>query len=231
MGYRHILDFESRYKVIAPSLIETDRLDDIADSLLHVMEVERTGPVVLFGQSGSGITAQVFFRRHFRHVAGVVLVHTVAPGHPAPRTLLWALFKLLPAALLKRLIRKKFMKSLLPASLPPEVVPRLQVSLALLQECFETRFSKQRLAIEMQNAMKFNTEDFAAPGLFMDWQGRLLIVTSEDDAGYEDSKLMSEKLPNASLLVLEKGYGHLAPTVKWQEVRSAVDRLMADLDQ
>ena len=231
MGYRHILGFESQFRIIVPSLIESDSLDDIAVSLLRVIEKEGAGPVTLFGQSGSGITAQVFFRRYSRHVAGMVLVNTVAPGHPAPRTPLFTLFKLLPAALLKYVFKKELMKPLDLASLPPDLAARLQVSRSLLNESFEARFSKRRLAIEMQNARRFNAEGLVAPELLADWRGRVLIVTSEDDAGYEDSRLLSEKLPNASLLVLEKGYGHLAPAVKSQEVHLAIDRLMVSLSQ
>ncbi|HKZ86964.1 MAG TPA: alpha/beta hydrolase [Anaerolineae bacterium] len=231
MGYRHILGFESQFRIIAPSLIESDSLDEIAASLLCVMKKEGTGPVILFGQSGSGITAQVFFRRYSRHVAGMVLINTVAPGHPAPRTPLFTLFKLLPTALLKVIFKKELMKPLDSASLPPELAAKVQMSRALLNECFEARFSKRRLAIEMRNALKFNAEGFVDPKLLKDWQGRVLIVTSEDDAGFADSRLLSEKLPNASLLVLEKGYGHLAPAMKSQEVRSAIDRLMSSLSQ
>lgn len=231
MGYRHILGFESQFRVIAPSLIESDSLEDIAASLLYVMEKEGTGPVILFGQSGSGITAQVFFRRYPRHVAGIILMNTVAPGHPPSRTPLFTLFKLLPAALMKIVFKREFMKLLDSTSLPPDLAARVQMSRALLNQCFEARFSKRSLAIDMQNALKFNAEGFVDPGLLRDWQGRILIVTSEDDAGYADSKLLSEKLPNASLLVLEKGYGHLAPAVKPQEVRSAIERLIAELSR
>ncbi len=229
MGYRHILGFESQFRIIAPSLIESDSLDDIAASLLHVMEKEGAGPAILFGQSGSGITAQVFFRRYSRHVAGMILVNTVAPGHPSPKTPLFALFRLLPAALLRIVFKREFMKLLDSTGLPPDLAARVQMSRALLNECFEARFSKRSLAIDMQNALKFNAEGFVEPERLKDWQGCILIVTSEDDAGFEDSKLLSEKLPNASLLVLEKGYGHLAPAAKSQEVRQAIERLMYSL--
>ena len=229
MGYRHILGFESRFRIIAPSLIESDSLDEIAASLLHVMEKEGAGPVILFGQSGSGITAQVFFRRYFRRVAGMILINTVAPGRPAPRTPLFTLFKLLPAALLKVVFKKKLMQLLDSASIPPDLAARIQMSRTLLDESFKARFSKRRLAIDLQNAMKFNAEGFVSPELLTDWQGRVLIVTSEDDAGYEDSRSLSERLPNASLLVLEKGYGHLAPAANSQEVRQAIERLMNSL--
>jgi len=144
---------------------------------------------------------------------------------------LFALFNLLPAPLLKVIFKRKLMKLLDSASLPPDLVARVQMSRALLNECFEARFSKRRLAVDLQNAMKFNAEGFVDPEQLTDWQGRILIVTSEDDAGYEDSRSLSGKLPNASLLVLEKGYGHLAPAVKSQEVRQAIERLVNSLGQ
>lgn len=52
-----------------------------------------------------------------------------------------------------------------------------------------------------------------------------------DDAGYADSQALSEKLPNAQLLVFEEGYGHLAPLVKSHEMFLAIDRLLAELSQ
>ena len=231
MGYHQILDLESQFKVLAPSLIETDRLDDIAISLLHVLEKEANGPVILFGQSGSGITAQVFFRRYFQHIAGMVFVNTVAPGHPTPRMPLFTLFKLLPAALIKFVLKRELMKPLDLTSLPPNLGPRIQMSRALLNECFEARFSKRKLAIDMKNALEFNAEGFVALERLSGWRGRILIVISEDDAGFEDSKLLSEKLPNTSLLVFEKGYGHLAPMVKSQEMHLAINRLAANLSR
>lgn len=229
MGYRHILAFESKFRVIAPSLIETNSLDEIADSLLCVLEKETDHSVVLFGQSGSGITAQVFFRRNFERVIGMILVNTVAPGHPTPRTPLFIFFKLLPGALLKSIFTKKLLGQLDTDNLPVELVPKLQMSRTLLSECFKEQFSKRTLAIDMQNALQFNAEGFVDLGLLSTWRGRILIVTSQDDSGYEDSKALSEKLPNAHLLVFEKGYGHLAPLVRSQEVHLAIDRLMAEL--
>lgn len=229
MGYRQILAFESRCKVIAPSLIETNDLDEIAASLLYVLENEADRPMVLFGQSWSAMTAQVFFRRYFPRVAGMILVNTVAPGHPAPRTPLFTLFKLLPAALLKFIFTKKLLGELDTESLPPELVPKLQMSCSLLRDGLKERFSKRTLSIDIHNAMQFNTEGFVDHGMLSAWRGRILIITSQDDAGYEDSHVLSEKLPNAQLLVFEKGYGHLAPLVKAHEMYLAIDRLLAEL--
>jgi pimeloyl-ACP methyl ester carboxylesterase len=229
MGYRQILAFERQFRVIAPSLIETNDLDEIATSLLFVLEKEANRPVVLFGQSGSAMTAQVFFRRYFQRVAGMILVNTVAPGHPPPRTPLFTFFKLLPAALLKFIFTKKLLGQIDTVDLPLELVPKLQMSRVLLSEGLTERFSKRTLSIDIHNAMQFNAEGFMDPGMLSAWRGHILIITSQDDGGYEDSQALSEKLPNAQLLVFEKGYGHLAPLVKSHEVHLAIDNLMAEL--
>lgn len=227
MGYRHILAFERQFRVIAPCLIQTNSLDEIAASLLYVLEHESNRPLVLFGQSGSGITAQVFFQRYFQRVAGMILVNTIAPGHPASRTPFFIFSKLLPGVLLKRIFTRSLLKQLDTTSLPPELIPRLQISRMLLSECFNERFTKKTLSIDLQNVMQFNAQGFVDPGSFSSWGGRILIITAQDDAGYEDSQTLSEKLPNAHLLAFEKGYGHLAPLVKSHEMHQAIDEMMA----
>ncbi|MBN1550134.1 alpha/beta hydrolase [bacterium] len=231
MSYRHILAFERRFRVIAPSLIETTQLDDIADALMSVLDKETSRPVILFGQSGSGITAQVFFRRHYRHVAGMILVNTIAPARFFPKTPLSFFFKLLPAALLKYIITRRLLSRLDTVNLPPDLIPQIQMSRALLCESLKERFSKRELTLDIHNVLQFNAEGFVDPGLLSAWRGRILIVTSQDDAGYEGSKTLSEKLPNTHLLVFDKGYGHLAPLVKSREVNLAIDQLMGTLHQ
>ena len=84
--------------------------------------------------------------------------------------------------------------------------------------------------MELNNVLKFNDEGIMRPEALKDWEGRILVITSEDDAGYNGSKLLSQQLPNSELYVLEKGYGHLAPAVKSQEVHKAIDDFISSLD-
>jgi pimeloyl-ACP methyl ester carboxylesterase len=230
MGYRHILDFESSFKVIAPSLIETDDLDEIAESLLLVLEKERIDDVIVFGGSGSGITAQVFFYRYHQRVGGMILTNTVAPGKSETKTPMIILLRLLPAGLLKSVLKKRLSKPLDLVNVPKDLIPRLELTRSLLNEYFDTRFSKRKLTLELKNVLRFNDEGIIDPQALKDWTGRILIISSEDDVGYNDSQLLSQRLPNSELHVLEKGYGHLAPAVKSQEVREAIDDFVSSLD-
>jgi pimeloyl-ACP methyl ester carboxylesterase len=231
MGYHHILGFESSFKVIAPSLIEAGDLDEIAESLLLVLAKEEIDDVIVFGGSGSGITAQVFFYRYPSRVRGLILTNTVAPRPGGTRTPMTILLRLLPAALLKSVLKKSLSKPLDLVNVPPDLVPRLEFTRFLLNESFDTRFSKTKLALELKNVLRFNDQGIIKPEALQDWQGRILIITSEDDAGYNDSKLLSQRLPNSELYVLEKGYGHLAPAVKSQQVREAIDNFISSLGE
>jgi len=231
MAYRHILDFERSFKVVAPSLIETGDLDEIAESLLLVLEKEEIDDVIVFGGSGSGITAQVFFYRYPSRVRGMILSNTVAPRPSETRTPMTILFRWLPAALLKSVLKKRLSKPLDLANVPPDLVPRLEFTRFLLNESFDTRFSKTKLALELKNVLRFNDQGIIKPEALADWKGRILIITSEDDAGYNDSKLLSQRLPNSELYVLEQGYGHLAPAVKSHQVREAIDDFISSLGE
>jgi pimeloyl-ACP methyl ester carboxylesterase len=230
MAYHHILNFKSSSKVIAPSLIETGDLDEIAESLVLVLEKEKIDDVILFGGSGAGITAQVFFYRYHPRVRGMILTNTVAPGKSGTRTPTTILLRLLPAALLKYVLKKRLLKPLNLDNVPQDLIPRLELTRFLLNESFDTRFSKRKLTLELNNALRFNDEGIIEPEALRDWEGRILIITSEDDAGYSGSKSLSQRLPNSELCVLEEGYGHLAPAVKSQEVRKAIDDFISSLD-
>jgi pimeloyl-ACP methyl ester carboxylesterase len=195
-----------------------------------VLEKEKIDDVILFGGSGSGITAQVFFYRYHPRVRGMILTNTVAPGKSGTRTPTTILLRLLPAALLKYVLKKRLLKPLNLDNVPQDLIPRLELTRSLLDESFDARFSKRKLTLELNNALRFNDEGIIEPEALRDWKGRILIITSEDDAGYSGSKSLSQRLPNSELCVLEEGYGHLAPAVKSQEVRKAIDDFISSLD-
>jgi 3-oxoadipate enol-lactonase len=54
------------------------RLEDCADDVAELLDVERTGPVVALGYSMGGAVAQLLWRRHPESVRGLVLAATAA---------------------------------------------------------------------------------------------------------------------------------------------------------
>jgi pimeloyl-ACP methyl ester carboxylesterase len=223
MAFHLIMELENTNKVLAPELGTMNTLDEIADAINYVLEKENIAEVIIYGQSGSGITAQVFFNRYYHRVKGMILVNTVAPRNETknPGGLL-KVMKLFPGFLLKFLIKKKFSRYSKNINIPEESIARINFSKLLLQKCFHERFSKETFFKELKYIFEFNHEKILSHKDLPNWKGKVLIITSEDDPGYEDSKKLADLLPNADMFVFEPGYGHLAPAIKSEEFYSKI---------
>jgi len=230
MAFHHILNLEKENRVLAPELGNMVHLDDIAEAMNLVLEKENIAEVILWGQSGSGMTAQVFFNRYPHKVKAMILIHTIAP-RPDGRDRSWLLkaMKWVPDFLIQNMLRKKFSKYSKGIAIPEESVPRIMFSRFLLNRCFLERYSKKKLLQELRDILKFNEEPILTSKDLPDWHGRILIITGEDDPGYEDSKKLAVMLPHAELFVFEPGYGHLAPAIKSDEFYSTIDRFLNTL--
>lgn len=230
MAYHHILNFEKTNTVLAPELTHPGSIDEVAGMLNFLLERENSKDVVIYGQSGSGITAQIFFNRYYSKVKGMILVHTIAPGREVKNSnRLLNMIKLFPGFLLKYLFKKKLTKYSKDIVIPDECIPRIRHSYLLMEKYFKNRFSKKNLLKELEFAMQFNNEKIPAQKDLPDWNGRILIVTSEDDSGYKDSILLSQTLPYAEMYTFEKGFGHLAPAIKSKEFYLKVNEFIAGL--
>ena len=230
MAFHLIQELESNNKVLAPELCDSNNIDEISDLINSILEKENITNLIVYGQSGSGITAQVFFNRYYNKVKGMILVNTVAPGkNKRINTVLLKLMKLFPGFLIKHIFIKKLSKYHENINIPDEFIPRITFSKTLLEKCFQERFSKKRLLKELDYVIRFNTEKILTSKEIPDWNGKILIITSEDDPGYEDSKKLAASLPNADIFVFETGYGHLAPAIKSVEFNSRINEFLKTL--
>ena len=139
------------------------------------------------------------------------------------------MIKLFSSFLLKYILKKKFSKYYKNISIPEECIPRINFSKLLLEKCFLERFSKKKLLKELEYILQFNNEIILSSKELPNWNGSILIITSEDDAGYEDSKILANLLPNADIFVFETGYGHLAPAIKSVEFYLKINEFLKTL--
>jgi pimeloyl-ACP methyl ester carboxylesterase len=230
MAYHHILNFEKHNTVLAPELTHSTTIDEVAGMLNYLLEKENRSDVIIYGQSGSGITAQIFFNRYYNKVKGMILVHTIAPGKDVKAgSGILNIIKFLPGFLLKYMFKRKLAKYSKDIVIPDKCMPRIKQTYALMEKYFKTRFSKKNLLKELEFALQFNNEAILSLKDLPDWNGRILIVTSKDDSGYEDSIKLSQTLPHAELYTFEKGFGHLAPAIKSEEFYCKVNEFIAGL--
>ncbi len=216
MAFHLIMDLEKNNKVLAPEICNVNNINKIANIINFILKKENITNVIIYGQSGSGITAQVFFNRYYKKVKGMILVNTIAPRNDTKKnsSLSIKMIKLLPSFLLKYIIKKKFSKYSKNISVPEKCISRISFSKVLLEKCFLKRFSKKELLKELEYILQFNNEKILTSRELPNWNGSILIITSEDDVSYEDSKKLAELLPNADIFVFEAGYGHFAPVIK-----------------
>lgn len=230
IAFHLIMDLENNNKVLAPELNSINSINEIADMMNYILVKENITNVIIYGQSGSGITAQVFFNRYYHKVKGMILVNTIAPSNNSKnKSSLLKMIKIFPSFLLKYIIKKKLKKYSKNISIPEECVPRINFSKLLLEKCFLERFSKKTLLKELKYILEFKKEKILSSKEIPNWNGSILIITSEDDAGYEDSKKLASLLPNADTFVLETGYGHLAPAIKSVEFHSKINEFLKTL--
>jgi pimeloyl-ACP methyl ester carboxylesterase len=85
-----------------------------------------------------------------------------------------------------------------------------------------TKMNKKLLVSQMKLVFEFNERDTYTSNNFKPWQGRVLVITSEDDVGYEDVNILLKNLPNTELYTFPKGTGHMTPLIHQEKFRKII---------
>jgi pimeloyl-ACP methyl ester carboxylesterase len=103
---------KDRARVIAPDYPPARSLRALTDGLTALLDAEGIRRAHVVGGSFGGVVAQAFARAHPERVASLVLSHTGAPDRAAGRG--WAVraLHLLPAPLLRALLRRRLRSTL-----------------------------------------------------------------------------------------------------------------------
>jgi pimeloyl-ACP methyl ester carboxylesterase len=227
LAYDLILGLEGRNRVAVIDISVFDDPDELTRGIDLVCEREGIVRPVLFGQSFSGIPAQVYFRRRFERAGGLILVNTLIPRPERSKPWALALIKILPLGLFKSLARKKTTKlSELKREIPPEVNQRRKFAAGLLGRMIDTYWSRANLLNVLKIAFAFNKEGAPSPDLFAGWPGRVLVVTSEDEPYHPDAGLMMKAYPRTEMVKLPTGYGHTAPQILRDEFLGIVQKFL-----
>ncbi len=228
--YDTILGFESKVRLIVIDISLYDDTDAMTAGVNRILDHEQIDKVVLIGQSASGITAQSYFKRSPGRVEGLILTNTLAPR--IERCKKWALWLLqvIPISLIKALARKKLTKlGEFEREIAPEIQDRRRFAAALFGAMMEHYINRQNLTNMLKLAFSFNEKDTYTPGEFQRWQGRILLVTSEDEPYYKDVELLQAGLPNTEVFMLPTGFKHVAPQIYRDEfharIQSFIDAL------
>jgi len=212
-GFRYIMKLEKDFKVIAPAIPEVKSLDEFSDVLNRILENEGIEKIIVMGGSGGGIFSQPYFARNFDRIEAMILTNTFGPKKERNKKLGFKLLRLFPSFLLKALFKKKGEKLAL-ADIPLEAKAKICFSMALFNEIISKRFDKKLLVSQMKLFLEFNEKDNYKLEDFMQWKGKVLIITCEDDPGFTDVDYLMKNLPNTEVYTFPKGLKHMAPIIQ-----------------
>jgi pimeloyl-ACP methyl ester carboxylesterase len=102
---------------------------------------------------------------------------------------------------------------LLEAEIPGEAQDRFRFNAALLKEMISSGFNKKELLSSFKLAFQFNETDRYKLEDFEGWDGKVLVITAEDDPYFKDAEDLIKNLPHTRLYTFPKGTGHLAPLI------------------
>ena len=222
--------YENDYRVVVLDVSGFSTVDVLSRGINLVLEREGVDRVVLLGTSLAGIIAQIYLKHNLDRVDGVVLINTIAmkPGGDKPLSLLIA--KLIPSFLLRTMLRKKFRAYFSKALADPRSVEGARFGLAHLDDIMANHFSKKKVINLLSVIFEFAREGYTKSDL-ADWQGRALVVASEDDAGFDDLVWLTDNLPNAKPHTFPKGLGHLPQLIHKDKFESLIRDFLGQLRQ
>jgi len=228
MLYDTVLRLESDYRVVVVDVGDASSLDSLTSDVDRVLEAEGVGRVVAFGQSICGILAQAYLMRGASRVDALVLAQTLAPRRENNRLAALWILRVLPGPLLRAVMSWKLRRLPTP-QLAPEDAARRAMSRALLLDAVSTTLTKKRLMSTVHLVLEFNREESYGVAANGAWQGRVLLITSEDDAGFGDVERISRALPHTEVHVLPGGAGHSAPLAHRNEFFGRIEGFLSSL--
>ncbi len=211
--FRHILELEDEFRIIAPSYASVGTMRELSDGLAAILDAEAITAAHVVGGSYGGLVAQAFALHYPQRTRSLVLSHTGAPD-PKRGAVLAFVLKLLPvfpSSWLRAAFRAKIRRLLRHPDLDPSERQFLD---AYLQDNL-ARFSHEMLLVAYQRAADFFLH---YPSQQPAWSGPTLVLEGDNDPAVPpaDRALLRANYPHAQVQTFH-GTGHLAAVLRLRE--------------
>ncbi len=182
--FRYIQAFEESYRVVAPTVPETvSTVAEILQAIEAILSRESVGSVHLFGVSNGGMIGQCLLRRRSELVRNLVLFHSMLPSQDYAKQFGKRAkgMALLPHSLI---ISQglKFLQTQIELEADNAKPGEQAFWIAYFTELYHSDLMTKRFFVSRAKILTdyFGNYDFAhgeVPG----WQGRVMIIESEND--------------------------------------------------
>ena len=214
--YNRILQLQSEYKIIAPSIKGFKNLNQFFIGIDNILKEEKVETLYVYGGSFGGLMAQSYFYHAFHRIEKLILSFTFPP---LPEwiwyfKLLIFILRIVPYSLLFKILSKELLKlTNVDVNLTEEQVERVKFFKCFFTEIINTKITKKDALCQFKlasDSMKMNKISF------QDWTGRVLVVTSNTDSNFKYHERLKKQFPNVSDIIYENT-GHLGTIIKENE--------------
>jgi pimeloyl-ACP methyl ester carboxylesterase len=227
LAFRGLSHLARSFRVICADPVFALDLAEIVETYDGLLDGEGVKKVFLYGSSGAGLSAQLFFKRRFDRVERLVLSNTIAVSsarvHKFNRDR--RLTALLPAPLVRRALLGAGGR-LLKAEIPPELGGRMNFLAGLTRFLIVRYFTKPKLAAVMTMIANFAAEGGLAAPDYSTWPGKALIITAEADPGFRDAAVLATLLPGSRMHTFGKQYGHIVAYIAEDEYYGVIEQFL-----
>jgi pimeloyl-ACP methyl ester carboxylesterase len=223
IAFRHILEFEHDYRVIAPDYPPVQTVECLLDGLLRILDAEKIDAVTIIGGSVGGGLAQCMVRKYPERVTNLVLSHTGVPTHKRGKlnSLGMKLLAVFPMSLIRAGLKWEISRLLAVAQ------EEKQFWLAYFGE-LASGLTREQLISGYARAIDLDLHYKFAPNDLTEWTGKILILESDNDSVVPPAERTALKAlyPQAQVHTFQ-GAGHGASIVKRQEYISVVREFLS----
>jgi pimeloyl-ACP methyl ester carboxylesterase len=217
--FKPILALEGEWRIIAPTYPLAQTIDQLVTGVNAILEHERIAHVHILGTSLGGFVAQAFVRKYPERVNELILANTTVPSLEFAkavqrRTKILAFF---PTGLIRRGSRKRIGAYLV-------AVPEDERAFweAYFDELLALHWDKARLASQNACIVDFGFNYHFMPNDMKDWNGKILVLESSDDAWSKEQQAALRAAYPTALVHTFQHAGHLSALTRREEYLEVV---------
>lgn len=223
--------FASRFRVIVPSLGQSDDVDDFCQRVNAVLEHEQVAAATVFGISFGGLLAQSFVRRHPHRVERLILMSCGAPRSASARIygVAAAIARTLPLPAVRWLTSLFLSRRLVHAPAARGSAGRALAAQRRRLGSVAKRIGRDLIVGRFRIAADVHRAEHDIRAAIEAWSGRILLLVASDDPLFPPRarNRMRSVLPTAQVHTFATG-GHLIPLFNREEMRRVVIGFASD---
>jgi len=230
--YNEILRLKDRYRVITPTIRDIGSLDEISNAVNEILRREKAERIMVRGGSFGAFIAQSFFKRNYKVIDKIILINAIPPkGRYSKKDklqvrLFTLLLKIVPEKLAKKIMLKELSKLGEPNHpLSKEQQDEIDFLMMQVQERL-ANVRKRHILESLMLVVDFDLNENIKPDDFLDWKGKILLITDTDDPSYKHFDKLKAQFSEPEVKIFEKA-GHLLQIIFKSEFEKKHDEFLS----